>query len=174
MNKTLITAVCLIASALVGYMAIWPKYQDLRIERTNEAVKSADLANRKAYFADLAEIDAKLQEYESQLSIIDKAIPEEISTPDFFDLIQREVSQSGLVLKDLGTISSGPSSIYPNLVKNTLNISVSGPYNVFKNFISSLEKSARIIGIEKMSFSSPDRKDSPFTATLLINFYSLN
>jgi Tfp pilus assembly protein PilO len=51
-------------------------------------------------------------------------------------------------------------------------LELSGSYPAFKNFLAILEKSAKIIEVENISFSSPAKDDSAFSFNVAVKFYS--
>jgi Tfp pilus assembly protein PilO len=111
--------------------------------------KREEYKNLENYYQQLREIFEKLKNYQDSLSKIDFALPENPSIPEFFNFIQKLASLSGLSLSKIDS-----SLISEEELKEwKINLSLKGDYNSFKNFLSSLEKSARFIEIDKISFS---------------------
>jgi hypothetical protein len=161
-----------VASVALGIFVVYPKYVKLKSETENVRVQSQNLVNRRAYYQDLTKLNDELQKYSTELGKIDFALPKEVFPTLVFDFFQREVSQSGMVLKSM-TISDGiPSERYSGLQEYNVGLTVSGPYSVLKSFLDSLEKSARMLEIKNIYFASPKEREAPFTVDLSINFYS--
>lgn len=175
MNKTLIIVFCLFLSAVLGVFVVLPKYRLLQSEKAEAVVEGQSLANTESYYQNLNSINNQLQQYSDQLSKIDMALPQGNSIPQTFYFFQNEVSESGMVLKNLGQISNAPSASHPGLQKYSMTLSVSGPYSVFKSFLQNLEQSARMVQVQEISFSSPSSTQNAsgsLEADLSVAFYS--
>ncbi|MBZ9571757.1 type 4a pilus biogenesis protein PilO [Patescibacteria group bacterium] len=164
----LITAIiCLFLTLILGFFIIWPKYQDLRDLKLEIKTRETELNYREEYFSDLNKISEELKKYEAELSKINDALPDDPSLPSLLNFLEKASSQNGLVFKKLGSFStvslkkptrtatpSEQQPLSPSEIKETrLGFEVSGSYSALKNFLSTLEKSARLIEIETISFS---------------------
>ena len=177
-SAPMITLLALLVVILLGAVILWPKFQELKIIQKNIEEKKAELQSKKEYFSKLNEIKIELGKYEEELSKINSALPENPSLPTFFNFLQKTSSQTGLVLKEVGAFSVSPSKDFPNLQETTLSLKLLGSYSSFKDFLSTLEKSARLIETENISFSSPEAKPGaeeekePFAFNLKLKTYS--
>jgi len=167
-----IIIVCFALALILGGGLVWPEYRSLKAAQVEISQKEANLKTEKDYFAKVENLSAELENNKSEMAKIDSALPKSPSVPDFLNFLQDASSQSGLVLLSLGsaTVSSDPGKT----VKETrLSFQVAGSYAAFKNFLSVLEKSARIINVEAISFSSPrDPKGNfIFNLTIMTNSY---
>jgi len=95
-----------------------------------------------------------LKNYQIQLSKIDSALPDTPELPALFDFLQKSASQSGLVLKGLEATSGTQAE--EGLRETRLNLLLIGSYTSFKNFLSVLEYSSRLIETESLTFSSSE------------------
>jgi len=91
--------------------------------------------------------------------------------PAFYNFIQRASSQSGLVLGAISPFSVSSSGEPLNVKEIGTGFSLSGSYTAFKNFLSALERSARMIEVESISLSSPV-KGGLFNFNLSIKMHS--
>ncbi len=158
----IIIAVCFLLFLILGGGLILPKYQGFKNIQTTIAEKEVELQYKQQYFSDLVGVKAELDEYEEELSKIDSALPSGPSLPSLFNFLQKTGSQSGIVLKGISpfaTISQEESKTR----KTEFSLEISGDYTSFKSFISILEKSARLIEIENISFSLPKEGSDIFT-----------
>jgi len=156
-------------SLLLIFVLILPTYQDLTSLRKKISEKEAELEIQEKYFQELQKISEELKNYEIPLSKIDSALPLKPSLPELLNFIQKASSQSGLSLKEIGQAST--FSVEKEKIKETkLDLVLVGSYSDFKNFLSVLEKSARIIEVENISFSTP--KEGSFNFILTIKVYS--
>lgn len=171
-NRQLIIGISLIVALILIVVLIWPKYQELSIFEKQIEGKKTELELETTYFAHLQQVSQELKQYENQLSKIDSALPQTSFLPDLLNFIQKAASQSGLLLKEISPVKTTQiSSEETAQIKEVkLSLSLVGDYFSFKNFLSALETSARLIEVENISFSSP--KEGPFTFDLIIKVYS--
>jgi len=172
MNKLYITATALVLVVILIIFLLWPKYQGLRELSLIIQKKETELQSKRDYFAQLRKISQRLIEYKESLSRVDSALPEEPSLPSLFDYFQKTSSQTGLLLEDIvfGGVKdrekgSKIKEIYISLI-------LSGSYSDFKNFLFAIEKSAKLIEVEKIMFSTPKESGEPFSFGVNIKTYS--
>jgi Tfp pilus assembly protein PilO len=158
-----------LGSILLIFFLIFPNYQNLTFLKKEISEKEVEFSSQEKYFQDLQNIAQELKKHETDISKIDSALPTGLSLPELLNFIQMKASQSGLALKGVS-----PATIIPagekGLNEIRVNFILIGNYSDFKNFLSILEKSARLIEIENISFSSPE--EGPFTFNLTIKVYS--
>lgn len=171
MNRPITIAICLFIILALGIGVIWPRYQTLKSTQLKIEEKSFELQNRKDYYGELARISGELKKYSGELSKIDSALPSSLSLPSLFNFLQKAASGSGLVFKKVGQLSLIPPEENQRIKEYRVDISLSGSYLSFEKFLLELEKSARIIEVEKIAFSY-EGKDLPFTFDLTIKFHS--
>ena len=171
MNKLLIIAICLVASLVVGTFVIWPNYKSLVSAQEQARYVQADLENRKAYYQEIAKISEEFNKYPDEISKINSALPSEVAMPTVFDFFQKRASEAGVILsqESIGSIAAKKDD--PSIKQYDFSLGLAGSYENFKNFLSILEKSARIIEVENISFSSPAKND-PYSFNLMVRFYS--
>lgn len=168
----LVIAVCFLIVLSWIIFLILPKYQNLNIIQQNIKERNAELQNKEEYFTELYRVHDELENYEEELSKIDSALPSKLSMPSLFDFLQKASSQSGLFLQSISPIAKVASEKNSNIFKNTFSITVAGSYGSFKNLLSVLEKSARLIEVENISFSSPAETGSLFKFNLSLKVFS--
>lgn len=185
-NPLLISGICLLLSMVLVLLLLWPKYQDIQILEEKIEWKETDLETQTVYFENLENISGRLKEHQEQLSKIDSALPESLFLPEILNFIQYSASQSGLLLKDISSITTIIPSLSPqdleagfegeeidsvnNKVKETrINLKFSGDYPSFKNFLLILEKSTRLFGFQDITFS---RTEESTEFDLIIKVYS--
>ncbi|MBU0546906.1 type 4a pilus biogenesis protein PilO [Patescibacteria group bacterium] len=149
MSRFLIITICLLLTLVIGFFAIYPKYQEITLLRNQIYNKSEEFKFREEYLKELSKASAELKNYDEQLKIIDATLPSEASLPLLFDFFQKAGSQSGMILKN---ISATKGSSPDNPKKVTISLEASGTYSSFKDFIVILENSARLINVNSVSF----------------------
>jgi len=156
----IITAICFIGALILGNQMFLPKFQQFNEVRKNIGEKRSEITYSQEYYSKLVEVDAGLKKYSAELSQIDSALPNDSFLPSLFNYLQKATAQSGLVLKDAGSFNISVSGNNPKIKDITLGLEVSGPYSSFKNFLSTLEKSARLFETESISFTSSEKNQT--------------
>lgn len=172
MSRPTIITINLLIVLVIGVFLIWPKYQDLRTLRLEIREKGAELQYKEKHFSNLKEISEELKKYQEELSKIDSILSSDPSLPSLFDFLQKASSQNGLILKNLGSFSITTSKENPAIKEIRLDFTLSGSYFSFKNFLLTLEKSARLIEVESISFSSLGEKETSPSFNLKIKVHS--
>jgi Tfp pilus assembly protein PilO len=172
MNKIIIIIVIFIAAVGLFFGLVFPKYQSLMAKYSEAEVKKTNLANESDYYKKVAKIAEQLKAYSEQLTKIDSALPAEVSLPQMYDFFQKRISESGLSRKSIEDSVASSNKDLAGLKEHHFNMELAGSYENFKNFLSILEKSARIIEVEKVSFTSPEKKDEAFSFSVSVKFYS--
>jgi Tfp pilus assembly protein PilO len=161
MSRNLLESLIIVLIALTfGIVLTVPKYQDLQDLKVVEAQKSADLKNKEEYFNQLAEISSELKNYEGNLQKIKTALPVDTGIASLANFLQSSSSQSGLILKNLtygsgvsASAAAGQSGEVSYILKTyDISMSLSGSYGAFKDFLSKIEKSSRVIEMQEISF----------------------
>ncbi len=162
MTRLATIIICLILSVVLGFFLLWPQYQKFSEERWNVEEKEVERSNQEEYFAHLTKLSEELKVYEKELEKIDSAFPQSPDVPDLLNFLADVSFQKGLSFEKVNTFSidSSTKSKTPTFGKEEvpatrykeiiIDFDVSGDYPDFKNFISTLEKSARIINIESI------------------------
>lgn len=171
-NKTITIIVLLAVGLSLIAGLVWPKFQAYRLESLKVETKETELEYQKNYVSRLKEIESQIEEYEQPFSKIESSLSDYFSSPAFFANVQRMAAQSGLVIKSLAESSAQVKEDSEELKKRTFSVSVSGNYEDFRSFISSLENSAKIIEVEKFGFSDlSEEESSDFDLTISTHTY---
>jgi len=175
-NRTLIiTVVFFIAVIIIAILFLWPKYQELKITQKNIEQKKIELQTKEEYLLKLSEIQTELERYQEEFSKINSALPDDPSFPSLFNYLQKTFSETGLILEKIDSFSISSSQDLLDLKEAVFSIGVAGSYSSFKNFLSVLEKSARLIEVENISFSSSKKEEGVeelFVFNLKLKVYS--
>ena len=158
---------------VVGFFFTWPQYQNLRNITAEVREKKVELQYKEEYFSNLRKTSEELKNYESEISKIDSVLPSGLFLPSLFNFLDKTASQNGLILKQVGKFSVISSKEKPERIKEIhLEITISGSYPAFKNFLSALEKTARFVEAENIVFSFPKSEEEHFSFDLKIKAYS--
>ena len=167
-RSNLFIIIFFLAAVIIGVILIWPKYQEGLKTQLEIGQVIARVQDQKSFFSDLRDLSEKLNQYSDQFKLIKSAIPEEANLPILYDFFQKFCSQKGLILTSISS-NIGSISKETGIQEIDINLGVLGSYSSFKNFLSSLEKSARLFEVKSISFSSPGKEaDTPFSFSLSI------
>lgn len=166
----MVIVISLVIVLILGVLVIWPKYQEFVGLGDRVEAKKSELQYNEEYFQELEEIKEKLEEKEEEVAKIDSALPQERSLPPLFDFIQEISSESGLIFKNLSPFAATYLEESPAIRETRFTVTLSGSYSSFKSFLAALEKSARMIEAENISFSSEG--EEPLTFNLKLKVYS--
>jgi Tfp pilus assembly protein PilO len=156
----------ILISVLLFFLFISPKQTSLSILNSQLLQKRYELETLDKYFQEILKTSEKLKNYQEEISKIDSALPDDPSIPLLFNFLQKSSSQSGLLLENIGSINLNEEG---KLKKWTTTLKLKGDYPSLKNFISILERSARLIKIDKISILGEGESTS---FDLTISFFS--
>ncbi len=135
---------------ILGIFVGWPQHQEFFQLRGELKQKVETVKEKSRYINELREADKRLEEYTESISKIEAALPSMDSQPAVFDFFQRITQQNGLILENIST-GQGPQSSSSVM---EVNLSLSGSYTSFKNFLNEIHANERMIELSLMSFSS--------------------
>ena len=148
-----VTAVLIFVLLLTAFSVLQPKIKELTKIGKEISQKETEIELNQNYFVRLRDTKTELDKYQPELSKIDSSLPNDALVPDFLGFLQGATSQSGLLLQKSGSFVTSPSSNFPLLQETTFSVGVAGSYGAFKTFLNSLEKSARVIEVNSITFS---------------------
>ena len=147
---------------LLAFFALLPKYEELDAKNFQLEARKADFENITDYFQNLTSQNERLAEYEESMAKINSALPDKPAMPSVLNFVKSTAEENGGSLTSAALSSSRKTTAKrkieetgaSDIKENTFSITVAGSYSSFKNFLSVLEKSARLIEAESLSFSS--------------------
>lgn len=150
----------ILLTALGGYFFWWPKYQEFSFKKQELESKDQAIKQREEYLVGLENLSKKLSENQEEVSKIETALPSQPSVAALFNFLQKASSENGLIMEDTNI-----GQLY-NLEKTgqgiqnmPFEISFSGSYSSFKNFLSSIYQNSRLIEVSSIKFSSPEKTE---------------
>ena len=151
--------------ALGGYFLFWPKYEEFQEKKSEIETKDEEIRLKEEYLSSLESSSEKLLTYSEQLSKVNSAFPVNPSSAVIFDFFQKASSENGLILTriDMGKMEQKSEE---RIQEISFSISVSGSYSAFKNFLSVIYVSSRMIEVKSINFSSPIEKKDLFDFNL--------
>lgn len=171
MSRPIIIIIFLSLTLALGIGQIWPKYQELKFLEQRNKEKRTEIETKEKYIQGLKKMAEELKNYQVQLAKIDSALPSEPGLAALFNFFQKVSSQQGLVLTQVSPFLFQTHPEIKNLKETEVSVAFSGSYPSFKNFLSVLEKSARLIEVESISFLTQE-KEGLLNFDLKIKVYS--
>lgn len=159
MTRNVLESLIIILIALtVGTLLSMPKYNEFKGERVKAEEKKMELRNQREYFKQLEKISNELKNYSTNLDKIKTALPSHPAAPNVANFLQSASSQSGLILKNLtyghsaagGHVTTDKSALA--VQQYEISLGLSGSYPAFKDFLTRIERSSRMIEIQDISF----------------------
>ena len=167
--------VLIVFALFLTIIFLWlPQFQKNRNFNEELTVRRQELENKIEHFKKLNVIENQLKGYAEELNIMDSSIPDDPLLPDLFYFIENLSLENGLILENISSSNISSGKIEEGKVeKISLSISLFGTYNSFKNFLSSIYSSSRIIEVKSISFSSgKDEKGLNYGVSLETLYYS--
>lgn len=153
-NYLSISIVLIFFSLFFITLFLIPKYQGILKLKKVSLEYEKKLEEFESYLKEIDEDFEKMKEFEKLKEKISSAIPSDPSIVEFFNFIENLSAANGLYLKDVANFSISESKEIPSLKEIKTEFTLSGSYFAFKNFVYSLERSARMVRIEGISFKS--------------------
>ena len=160
----------LIAAILLGILVWWPKFQQFRNLTSELKIKTEALEQKRAYFANIDEILNRLQEeqYKDSMDKIETALPESVSVPELFNFIQIKAAENGMAVGNMTSGEGQQGGLVGGAQSFPFSASFTGSYPAFKNFLSVLNRSSRLIEVDSISFAA-GQGEAAFTFNLGMN-----
>ena len=159
--------VILLIAAGLGFFLVLPKYNELQETKVKIAEKNVEIENRQDYFAALSQAAIELSQYEANMEKIESAFPTSIDAPALMNFTQMAAMQSGLIVKNISYSGGGGSMAAKEggeevsvggsgfkLSDYSIETELIGSYSNFKDFLSRLEFSSRLITTSTVEIGS--------------------
>ena len=145
-----------------------PQFANWKIASAELRERRTELNLKKVYFANLAKIAQELNQYPEEIAKIDSAIPNRPFLPSVFNFLEVSATENGLILEQIGKFSVLSNKERSNIKESFIDITFNGLYPDFKNFISAVEKSARIVNADNVVLDLTKTEDDLITFDLKI------
>ena len=157
-NYPLYIIIALSLSLLLIFTLVLPKYRVLDSLKQEILEREADFRSQEEYFQQLQGISGEVESYKDSFLRIESALPEDYSMTELFNFFQKVASQTGLILEEISP-SESVLTEEERIRVNKISLGLIGSYFDFKNFLSIIEKSARLIEVDNISFSHSTKEE---------------
>lgn len=148
-----------------------PRYQDMQVSRTQERELTRELQNRETYFADLRDVQARLDEFPDELAKVEAAIPGDPRLPALYDFLQSSAAFSGLTLKSISSSLKEAAGGSLVLRQIPVTLELTGSYNAAKEFLSKLYTASRMAQVTSVNLTGGTSANT-FNLTLQLQAFS--
>jgi len=153
----------LIITFALGFFLVLPKYQESQDIKRQVEEKKNEIKNRAEYYAGLDAIMADLKYYQENMQKVNTAIPDNLDVAATMNFAQAAAMQAGLAVKGIehsgAAAVRAPVSDEPVLGKYVVSIQLAGGYGNFKNFLSIIEHSSRLIAVESVGVRADQEEE---------------
>ncbi len=154
-NKTFSTIIIFVVALVVALLFVFPKYKESSSLENKLAQNQAKYDADVEYYAKIASLSKDIDDKKDLLEKINIALPTDSSLAPLVYFFQKKGAESGLVVKSV--VMTKNSSLADNKeIKDIIfTLNVLGNYQGLKNFLASLETSARLFEVNAIAFKSP-------------------
>lgn len=156
-DRPIIIAIILLATVLLVFFLVRPEYNKFLVLRADLAEKKAEFNAKYEYFSVITEKYFNLQDRKEEIKKIDDALPEGKNLGRLFYFFQKIAAENGLIPKDVLLSKAAATGQQSELSNTNFSLAILGNYSALENFIISLERSARLFEITKISFGSSSK-----------------
>jgi len=172
--RSILAIIFLIGAILILLLVTWPEYRDLRTSMVEIEIRREERENLINHHQALDEISEKLlKNYKEKMTKLEDGIPDDHYAPSLFVELREISHRSGVRIGSLGDFSFREDE-ERGISEVEISLSVEGGYSNFKNFVSRLERSARIMNIKDISITRVGEIDvvRPMDYSLTFTAYS--
>lgn len=165
MKRGLLSLILIFSTLLGMLFLVWPSFQKLKKLKLIAQKRKIELQRQEDYYFHLRETWQKLKEHQDTLEKIDTALPSEPEIARLLNFLSQLAQENGLLLNEIGPFATKKATFLKKkqfkkeklssrkeLQETVFPLSLSGNYHSLKNFLEGLEKSARLIEVEEISF----------------------
>ena len=163
-NRPVAATILLIITALLVFLFAWPEYKHANSLDIALKEKQATYNSQAIYFGNITKVLADIERRKDILEKVESALPNEFTLAPIIYFFQKKGSETGLDVRSIvfsrsissvSGVRATTAIVKEKEVKDIiLTLDVLGNYQGLKNFLSSIEKSARIFEVKKISFVS--------------------
>ncbi|MBU3934440.1 type 4a pilus biogenesis protein PilO [Patescibacteria group bacterium] len=153
LDKPIAIAVILFIILILGFYLALPKYQMFQELLVKLGEKEAEYKGKAAYFVEITKAYKELMQYQDSLKKIETALPEKLIMAPLINFIYQKGVENGLIIQRISILKSTPLNMNAKIKETNISLSLFGSYEAFKTFLTSVEKSARLIEGENVSFT---------------------
>mgnify|MGYP001616675721 CR=1 FL=1 len=167
-NKPISSLIIFIIILLLAFLFVLPKYRELSQLSDTLTKKQAEYNGKSLFYKSISNAIESLENKKESILKINSALPADASIASLVNFVDKKSFENGLILKAVSTSqvlgvqaakqgsspSNQPQSKEQTIKDINLTLDLSETYQGLKNFLYSLEKSARLFEVNNISFAS--------------------
>lgn len=130
---------------------VWPEYQEYSALRAQVQVRETRLENGERRLAELKSVQQEIALHQEDFAKADEAVPRDAGLPVPYEHIQQIAASSGLVL--LSIEGEYSKELLDEVDALVFRVELAGSYEGLKNFLDSVQRSARIFNVRTLDVS---------------------
>lgn len=178
-NKPAVAFFILLINVTLVFVFAVPSYRELKSYQSKAVAMMAERSGDSDYYSAISAALREINKKRDAMEKVESALPPYFSFASLANFFHEKSAETGLVVESVEFSRSriiGASSYEKPLKSITINVKASGEYEHFKKFLASLEKSARIFQMNRISFvrSLPMKGSSQAQSKPQIHRFSLD
>ena len=158
--KPIIIIALLVAAGALVFFFIIPKYQESQVLQASVLEREAEYNRQSEYYAKVFTLLKNIKDRKDTLEKVDTALPPKVAFAPLVYFLQKRADENKLAIQSLVFSQVPPETNALELpteaeqeVKDLIfTLSISGGYQNLKNFLLTLEQSARLFQINSITF----------------------
>jgi type IV pilus assembly protein PilO len=150
-------------------LVVWDKAQTKIMERerkTEDRLKA--LSDLERATSGVADVDRKVSELEEAIKFFEKKLPQERDIDQILKEVWNMAEQNQLTTKTIKTMKSQRGAAYS---EQPIEMSLSGNFNGFYEFLLKLERLPRLTRINQLSLDKINGKEGEMEAKLVLSIF---
>lgn len=155
-KRLFFSIIILAAIGLVIVFLILPQVSRVKNVRSEIDNLKAELSRKTELSEKIDEMILKYNELVAKIQKIDLTIPKGPQKPELIVQIESLAKENGLILESIVFREPTQKEAVGYKILN-ISLTLSGNYLAFKNFLTALEQNIRLMDVQLIDFSSPER-----------------
>lgn len=162
-NKPITIVILLVIGLVIIFLFVIPKYQESNALQGDLIQAQFQYDNQADYYQRVSKILSSIKSKQDSLEKMNSALPSEAALAPIVSFLQRKAVENGLTMKSVVFSKETPTAygqLYPadsgdaTIKDLTFAVNLSGQYQGLRNFLSALDRSARLFEVNIISFSA--------------------
>lgn len=166
-------------SVILAIFLFLPAYNQYKETRISLEKAKTELEGHRDYQKKLEETNNILAQKSTIMDKVNSALPDEVDMASFLNFLDETAKASGSSIENVSWQESSPTKARgrnetEQRIKNyNINLDFSASYFAFKNFLYTIESSARLVDISSISFDVPESMEKAifFKTSFIISSY---
>jgi len=154
-NKPISSIIIFIIILMLVFLFLIPTYKKMNDFQNTLIQKQVEYDGKFIYYTKIAEIIKNIDDRKDALEKIESALPSDSYFSSLIYFFQKEATVAGLQITSATLSQISPPDKKTNIRDIVFNLNISGTYGNFKNFLATLDQSARLFEVNSVSFNTP-------------------